>query len=143
MHARLWTYWLYVCRRCSMPKCGLAALQATTVWQKDLCTMWYYSLARHRGATACVPHVLLQPCMPTCGLTALHAFYMPPWWTCSLLHATFSGLTAFNIQGIYEYDCNLKFGGIIREVYLNMCIIHLETSTKTSPKYRSPTFPTY
>ncbi len=36
---------------------------------------------------------------------------------------------------------DLHILGIIWEVYLNMCIIHLETSTKTSPKYRSPTLP--
>ena len=29
-------------------------------------------------------------------------------------------IIAFNIQGIYEYDCNPYFWGIIREVYLNM-----------------------
>ncbi len=32
--------------------------------------------------------------------------------------------------------------GIIKEVYFNMYIIHLETSTETSQKYRSPTFRT-
>ena len=45
-------------------------------------------------------------------------------------------MIAFNIRGIYEYDCNLYFGGIVREVYLNMWIIHLEDledlSTRTS-----------
>ena len=42
---------------------------------------------------------------------------------------------ASNIRGISEYDCNLYLyihiyiyilSGIIREVYVNMCTIHLE-----------------